>query len=109
MSWDKNTISLSGLDAVIGTLLDLGIDHEVSIIAEFHGRGLNDDYLDLSPHKLRRLEYGKWVILEKVEQDADCDTDDCILSCKFELDKEPKDWQPIVSTDKTGEYEKLSN
>jgi len=104
MSWDKNTINLSNLDAVVETLVDLGVDYEVSVLREFNGCGLNDDYLDTTPYKLRRLQYDKKVILEKAVLDSDCDTDDLITSHKFELDKEPLDWQPIIHTDINGQY-----
>jgi len=104
MSWDKNTISFSDIDAVIDALKDIGIDYKLSVLTRVVGRGLNDDYMGREFWELRRLEYGNTVYLEKIEQDAECDTDDIITSHKFTKSTEPKDWVAIIQTDKTGEY-----
>ena len=102
MSWDKNTISFSQIDGIVDTLKDLGIDYELLVIAKVIGRGLNDDYTGKEFWELRRLEYKDIVHLEVIEQDADCDIDDIITSCKFAKSNEPKDWQAIIQTDKAG-------
>ena len=105
MSWDKNTISFSDIDAVVDVLKDTRIDYGLSVITKVLGRGLNDGMWDEETYyELRRLEYDNIVYLEKIEQDADCDTDDIISSHKFTKANEPKDWQAIIQTDKTGEY-----
>ena len=104
MSWDKNTISFSDIDAVIDVLKDVGLDYKLSVMARVRGWGLNDDYTGKEFWELRRLEYGNTVYLEKIEQDADCDVDDIITSSKFTKSTEPKDWVAIIQTDKTGEY-----
>ena len=106
MSWDKNTISMSSLKAILKTLENVGIPHEVSVIGTFKGRGLNDDpYMNGTDttYELRRLQYQDRVILEHVELDGDCDTDDVIVSTEFWLKDEPKNWEPIRRTNKTGE------
>ena len=102
MSWDKNTVDLSSLDSVVQTLDNLGKEYHLSIEAEVVGRGLND-FENTPPYKLRRLRYDKWVILEQITQDADCDVDDTISSRTFLLEEEPKDWQYIERTDILGE------
>ena len=97
MSWDKNTINYSTIDAIVGVLKDIGVDYKLSVIAKVRGRGLND--YEGKVYELRRLEYKNIVYLEKIEQEADCDFDDIIRSQKFKLSKEPKGWQAIVKTD----------
>jgi hypothetical protein len=101
MSWDKNTVNCSEIDTVIGTLDDCQIPFTLTKIGEFNGCGLNDMYNDRKePYQLRQLNYKDITILEYVEKDADCDTDDVILSQKFTRDNKPKEWQLIRWTDK---------
>jgi len=103
MSWDKNTVNCSSLDAIKDILGKHGIPYKISTLTTVEGRGLNDDFCHLPPWELRRLEHGGYVTLEWIEQDADCDTDDIIQSETFFPEEEPKDWQPIRQTDKTGQ------
>jgi len=98
MSWDKNTVNLSALDSVKQTLDNLEVEYSLSTEAEIMGIGLND-FEDTPPHKLRRLQYDKWVMLEQMTRDADCDVDDIISSHTFLLEEEPDNWQYIVKTD----------
>ena len=93
MSWEKNTINLSHLDATLGVLDDLDIPYEVAVIGEFAGRGLNDG--EGKVYTLRRLQYRGWVILEVVAGHSGCDIDDVIYSSKFRREDEPKNWQFI--------------
>ena len=102
MSWDKNTVNMSGLDAIKETLDNLGTEYTLTAEAEVRGNGMNDSSGD-PPYKLRRLQYGDWVVLERIVKDADCDTDDIIYSQTFLLKKEPKDWQYVVQTDVFGD------
>ena len=104
MSWDKNTVNFSEIEATKDVLDNLGETYQESIIATFRPCGLNDDYMGISSRNLRRLQYKNKVILEYVEVDADCDVDDVILSQQFDLQDEPTDWQAIRKTDKTGQY-----
>ena len=105
MSWDKNTIVFSALSSIKELLDDLNVPYQLSVITRVRGRGINDGAWDEETwYDLRRLQFGDFAILENIEQDVDCDTDDIILSHKFELTKEPKDWKPIIQTDKTGQY-----
>lgn len=107
MSWDKNTISVSGLDASKRVLDNLSIPYTLDSIGRFSGRGLNDGpYMDGSDkvYVLRRLRYKDKVILEYAELDADCDTNDVIHSQEFHISDEPLDWQVVRHTDHTGEY-----
>ena len=107
MSWDKQTANLSKLDAVKETLDELEIPYTLTVIAEFRGRGLND--AEGEEHQLRRLQYANKVILEYAELEADCDTDDKILSRTFGVDEEPKDWRAIreinAFDEELGEFE----
>ena len=102
MSWDKNTISVSWLDATKRVLDNLSIPYMLSSIGRFRGSGLNDD--DDKMHELRRLQYKSKVILEYAELDADCDTDDVIHSEEFDRGSEPLDWQAVRHTDYNGEF-----
>lgn len=112
MSWDKNTVNCSEIDSIVRVLQDLKIDHTLFLLGAFEGRGLNDNEED-NEHILRQLNYQGFTILEYVEKDADCDTDDVILSWKFEHSKLPEDWQIIRWTDKNhvmeDNWEELQN
>lgn len=104
MSWDKCTINLSKLDSVKEILDELKVPYKLTILGEVDGRGLNDDSFmgtanEDVMYKLRRLEYNDNVVLEKMVQDADCDSDDYVVSEKFKLSNEPKDWKTIEKTD----------
>lgn len=94
MSWDKNTISMSHLDAYQEVLEELGIPYKLTVKRRITGRGCNDS--DNRPYALRRLEYRHFVILEHIEQTADCDMDDVISSTKFLKEDEPQNWQYVV-------------
>ena len=97
MSWNKNTVIFSEVDAVARTLEELGTPCNLSVIATFRGRGLND--MEDTKYDLRRLEYSDTVILEYVVLSADCDADDCILSARFILGQEPREWEAIRHPD----------
>lgn len=107
MSWDKNTLSFSQIDAVVDVLKDMGVSYKLTVITKVLGRGLNDGGMwDKDKYyELRRLEYGNTVYLEKIEQDADCDADDIISSHKFTKATEPKNWKPIIQIDRLDNYE----
>jgi len=98
MSWDKRTINMSHLDMVMEMLDDSGFSYTLTVEASVIGLGINDDTLtrELKHYDLRRLQYGNWVILERIERTADCDEDDTISSHKFSLWEEPKDWKYII-------------
>ncbi len=107
MSWDKNTINMSQIDTILDTLRETSIGYNLSVLTKVRGRGLNDSdmFSDKETYyELRRLEYGNTVYLDKIEQDADCDTDDIISSHKFTRATAPKDWEAVIQTDYTGEY-----
>ena len=89
MSWNKNTVTLSFVDATIKVLRDLGVPYSLSVIGKVKGIGLNDDD---KPYELQRLAYSQVVILERMERTTDCDTDDIITSTRFSLRDEPQDW-----------------
>jgi hypothetical protein len=120
MSWDKQTIVLSFVNATIATLKDLNILYTLTELGQVQGNGRNDDDLgkdaegDPIPigrcYPIRKLEYGDVVILEQMQRTHDCDTDDVILAFKFEKGKEPKDWQiEITLPDPDYVYPPLDN
>lgn len=108
MSWDKNTINNSEIDTIISILKDLEITFILTPIDTFWGRGLNDNFCEDEPeqtHELRELKFRNFIVLEYVEQDADCDTDDVIMSQKFTSENAPRAWQTIRWTDKNSTQE----
>lgn len=90
MSWNKNTIVTSTVDATVEILTDLSYPYNLQIKRLIQGIGIND--LEVREYPLRRLQYGKWVILEKMIRHSDCDIDDTIVSYKLTLEDEPKNW-----------------
>ena len=99
MSWDKNTVNCSHIDSIVGTLQQLGVPYSLVVMKEVRGRGFNDDipstaapFLVDKFYLIRRLEYNKFVILERMERTTDCDTDDLICSYPFDFADEPTDW-----------------
>jgi hypothetical protein len=107
MSWDKQTIKTSELDGIMKVLDLLNEPYTLEVKQTVMGRGINDDSWFVGKDKtyeLRRLQVRDIVVLEQIEQDGDCDTDDYIKSEIINAAEEPKDWQYIVKTDKTGEY-----
>ena len=100
MSWDKNTINCSHIDSIVRTLQQLDTLYSLTVEKEVRGMGLNDDipstaapFLVERFYPLRRLEYNRFVILERMERTTDCDTDDLICSYLFDFADEPADWQ----------------
>ena len=91
MSWNKNTINLSFVDATVKVLRNLEIPYSLSPRWYARGYGVNDG--DDKEYPLHRLQYNKIVILERMERTTDCDTDDVITSTQFNLEEEPKDWK----------------
>ena len=98
MSWDKNTINQSNLNAVKDVLDDLKIKYTLVIKECVRGSGLNDDMCgEMRVYELRRLSYRNFVILEQMNRTSDCDADDTITSQKFTKENEPKDWQYVIN------------
>ena len=99
MSWDKNTINSSHIDAVVDTLKRADIPYEVKVLGQVRGMGLNDGFDYVNFHEVRRLQYRNTVILEQMRRSSDCDMDDYLESFTFDLDKEPKEWPLEYITD----------
>ena len=97
MSWNKNTVDKSFVDQAIKLLDELEIPYKVETLGEVQGMGLNDDYgRDRRPYEARRLEYAGFVMLERMERSADCDSDDYFISEKFKIEDEPEKWDILV-------------
>jgi len=89
MSWNKNTINHSEIDATINLLKKVGINYELRVLGKVQNRGLGaTDDCDM-----RRLSYEGLVMLETIYRTSDCDADDVISSVSFESAYEPKDWK----------------
>ncbi len=102
MSWDKNTVNLSKINAALEVLNNLAVPYQLTTLDSFIGRGLNDGFFEDkgNMYDLRRLQYKDKVLLEYVELDRDCDVNDLILSEEFNVGEEPKDWVAVRKTDK---------
>jgi hypothetical protein len=99
MSWDKNTISFSEVNAIMRVLDILGIPYAVSEIGRVGAHGLNDDVEGREFWPLRRLEFADKVVLERIHRHSDCDIDDAIFSRIFDKDKAPKRWRKELHFD----------
>ena len=93
MSYNKNTVNCSDIDTIIETLKELNVKYILKDIGKVTGYGLNDDYAKTDKHKIRKLTYEDFVVLEKIKRTTDCDTDDLIVSKKFHKNKVPKKWE----------------
>jgi len=93
MSWDKNTLIITEVDSTIETLKSFNTPYKLTILGEIRGRGLNDDGEASYPYLIRRLEYKDTVILEQMISATDCDTDDVLMSYRFDKKDEPKNWK----------------
>lgn len=91
MSWNKNTIDYSNINAIIRVLKDMEEPYKVTVLGKVKGLGLNDE--DDAYYELRRLEYKDKVILEKMIRISDCDMDDSIISVEYSKIDEPKKWK----------------
>ena len=110
MSWDKNTIVCSQINAIISTLDICKKPYTLSVLGNVQGHGLNDDLIiednsgELYPgskyYDIRKLEFEGIVILEQMQRSHDCDTDDMIISVKFDKGSEPKTWPLEIYMDK---------
>ena len=99
MSWDKNTINMSNLDAVKEILDDLKVKYTLEVKKKVRGYGLNDATFgeEDKVYELHRLAYRGFVILEQIKRTQDCDANDTIISRKFTRETEPKDWQYVIN------------
>ena len=100
MSWNKNTVDCSHIDSIVTTLQQLGVPYSLSVMKELVGWGLNDDIPSTAApfsverlFPIRRLEYKRFVLLERMERTTDCDTDDLLCSYPFDFEDEPADWK----------------
>lgn len=93
MSYDKNTTITSDMDAIVRTLDVLKQRYTLRTIDEIHCRGNNN----LGKVKIRRLEYGDRVVLERMVHTADCDDDDVLESHEFSRANDPGNtWQWVI-------------
>jgi len=109
MSWDKNTIITSELDAIMRVLTNLEVPFEVIILGEVQGFGLNDeDYYEDKDgvmnfidkmYPIRKLSYGDNIVLEQMHRTHDCDFDDILVSYNFKQGTEPKEWKLEIYVD----------
>jgi len=111
MSWDKNTHNISEINSIVSTLDKLSEPYKLEIIGKVIGMGLNDTYQfeGTKYYELKRLEFKDEVYLERMHRTNDCDADDTIISHKFKIKDEPKEWhlevfedyQEFVNSDET--------
>jgi hypothetical protein len=100
MSWDKQTIVLSEIDALVRVFDEIGYPYRLESRGTVEGQGRNDDnWSDIAGveakglYKLRRLRYSvdidsslpmrDFIIQERMIQTDDCDTDDTLVSVRY--------------------------
>lgn len=98
MSWDKNTIRTTEIDATLKVLNNAKIPYFLKVLGKVSGRGNNDEYPD-GEYECRKLSYGDVVLMERMECTSDCDADDYFVSCSFLKGHEPKTWELSVNLD----------
>lgn len=83
MSWDKNTVNCSKIDAMALILQAANLTYSLKEIGRVRGYGLND-FMDYeSPgeiYPLRELVFENKRFVEQMRRCHDCDTDDTIIS-----------------------------
>ena len=99
MSYNKNTISTSKINAILKVLKNLNQSYSLKEIGVVKGYGVNDDCAETDIHKLRRLEYDDNVIIERMVRQTDCDADDVIESIEFKKSEELEDLKLEVTFD----------
>jgi len=94
MSWNKNTINTSEVNAALVILKDTNTPYTLEVLGSVNGDGLNDDF-GTGSYECRKLTYGGKVLMEHMIRTFDCDSDDCFTSVRFDKGKEPatKDWR----------------
>ena len=101
MSWNKNTNFASRLDAIRDTLIEFGQEFTITELGKVRGMGLNDD--NDRHYLIRKLECDKFVILEQMVKNIDCDINDNLISYKFGINDVPVDWKIEVIVDEDGQ------
>jgi len=96
MSYNKNTVNISEVEATLDVLKTNNIAHELTVIGIVDDHGINSEGVK---HQLFRLRYNTVVLLEQMQRTKDCDGDDMIVSYKFPLASEPKMWDTEVGLD----------
>ena len=103
MSYNKNTINFSQIDALLIVLDDLKQPYSLFILGEVGAYGMNDD--DRQSYPIRKLvcfeSTGiKRTIVEQMRRSDDCDANDYIMSECFLGETYPGDenWQ-LETTD----------
>jgi len=104
VSYDKNTIDYSRIDATKEVLQELGEEFTVTYLGEVVGQGVND--VPEMSYFLRKLEYRDKIMLERMERTYDCDSDDVRASYVFKKGEEPKEWPLEIYLDED-EYVKI--
>jgi hypothetical protein len=106
MSWNKNTVVMSSVDAVVKTLNDVGVEYNLELLGEVSGCGLNDDYgFGRDKYPIRKLTYGDKVLMEQMNRSSDCDCDDFLVSREFKRGDEPIVWPLEMCQDEEEENE----
>lgn len=100
MSWNKNTIRTTEVDATLKVLCKANIPYTLEVLGSVVGRGLNDDYNAFGDeYECRKLTYGDVVLIERMDCSSDCDSDDYFTSYEFQKGEEPKEWKLSVCQD----------
>jgi len=99
MSWDKNTLNFSTLDATIKVLKMFSKKYKLTVLGKVKGLGLNDDYTANDTYTLRKLTFENKIVIEQMQRTYDCDSDDIIVSIEFDKKTFPKKVPLEIYTD----------
>ena len=91
MSWNKNTIRMTEVDATLKVLCKARIHYTLETLGFVGGRGLNDE--GEGKYECRKLTYGDVVLMERMDCSSDCDADDYFVSLEFRKGEEPTFWE----------------
>ena len=92
MSWNKNTFVISEIDSIVRTLQETKQPYEVVELGRVNADGISDSFMGIDSYAIRKLTYGKNVMLEQMQRDPDCDGDDLLVSFEFDQDDQPEQW-----------------
>jgi hypothetical protein len=88
MSWNKNTVNYSMIDAVIEIMDILKYPYKLENTKEVSDYGLNDDgSIQLKSLLFMDTENQSYIIVEKIFRTSDCDFDDSIESVTMKLEE----------------------
>jgi hypothetical protein len=108
MSYNKNTIRVTEVDATLKVLCKANITYTLEVLGSVVGLGMNDDTYDREGNEIsgnyecRKLTYGDTVLMERMDCSSDCDSNDYFNSYEYKKGEEPETWELSVYIDEDG-------